>query len=528
MGIVCMCGSEQIVLPESCSPALAASDERDEAVNGASIFRRYEETVRRMLILVALYSIPAAVVMRPVDDYDIWWHLRTGQWIIQNGAVPSTDPFSSFGQGKAWVAYSWLFEVMIYQLHQAFGLWGILLYRIVLTFAIVLSVHHLVAKREPRFVVATGLVGSALSPIAGSLTERTWLFTILFFTLTLEAILNLRAGRRTPLIWLLPFLYVLWANVHIQFIYGLLLLGLACLCPVVDRALGWGRRLDHPACAGSSAWWRLMGLALACFLATLMTPYHVRLYTVVVDLAGQTGVNNVIGELLPMSFRTPEDWILLALMLAAAFALGRRPRHRLSSFDATLLIAGAYFSFRTHRDAWFAVLASLTILVTGQRSETPPADQFHLNRLRLLTLAVVAGVVLAVIGWMRGLSPKHLREAVGDRFPAGAAAFIEKQAYGGSLYNHYDWGGYLIWRLPDLRVAMDGRANLHGDERILRSIKTWEGAKGWDSDPELDAEQLVIAPSQIALASLLRLDTRYDLVYEDKIAAVFVAKTAKP
>ena len=83
-------------------------------------------------------------------------------------------------------------------------------------------------------------------------------------------------------------------------------------------------------------------------------------------------------------------------------------------------------------------------------------------------------------------SPRHLREAVGEKFPAEAAAFIEKQGYVGSIYNHYDWGGYLIWRLPDLRVVMDGRANLHGDERILRSLKTWAGGKGLGFRPRAE------------------------------------------
>ncbi|HMB08573.1 MAG TPA: hypothetical protein VKP69_33185, partial [Isosphaeraceae bacterium] len=105
---------------------------------------------RRLLMVVALCVPPAAVVMRPVTDPDIWWHLRTGQWIVEHGAVPITDPFSSFGLGKPWVAYSWLFEVLVYGLYRWLGLFGIILYRVVLTFAFALSVHRLVAKREPR------------------------------------------------------------------------------------------------------------------------------------------------------------------------------------------------------------------------------------------------------------------------------------------------------------------------------------------------------------------------------------------
>jgi len=60
----------------------------------------HEETVRRLLILVALYAIPAVAVMKPIIDPDIWWHLQTGRWIIEHGAVPQTDPFSTYGMGS--------------------------------------------------------------------------------------------------------------------------------------------------------------------------------------------------------------------------------------------------------------------------------------------------------------------------------------------------------------------------------------------------------------------------------------------
>jgi GNAT superfamily N-acetyltransferase len=186
-----------------------------------------EEVTRRLLMVIALYAIPAVVVMRPVTDPDIWWHLRTGQWIVAHGAVPTTDPFSRFGLGRPWVAYSWLFELLVYGLYRGLGLGGILLYRVVLTLAVALSVHRLVAKREPRFAVALGLVGAALLALLPLMNERPWLFTILFSALTLDVVLDLRAGRSTRAAWLLPPLFALWANLHIQFVYGLFLLALA-------------------------------------------------------------------------------------------------------------------------------------------------------------------------------------------------------------------------------------------------------------------------------------------------------------
>ena len=59
-----------------------------------------EKTLRRLVIVVLLYCIPASQAMVPVVDPDIWWHLRTGQWIVDHGQVPATDPFSAYGAGK--------------------------------------------------------------------------------------------------------------------------------------------------------------------------------------------------------------------------------------------------------------------------------------------------------------------------------------------------------------------------------------------------------------------------------------------
>jgi hypothetical protein len=95
----------------------------------------------------------------------------------------------------------------------------------------------------------------------------------------------------------------------------------------------------------------------------------------------------------------------------------------------------------------------------------------------------------------------------------------------GPLYNHFNWGGYLIWALPRLPVSMDGRTNLHGDQRVERSFKTWSGVRGWESDPELMQARLVIGGVDDALTSAMRTDSRFKLVYEDAIAAVFVAST---
>jgi hypothetical protein len=472
--------------------------------------------------LIALYAIPAMMVMKPVQDLDIWWHLRTGQWIVEHATVPATDPFSSFGRDRPWVAYSWLFEVLVYGLYERLGLYGIILYRAALGFAVAVAIHRFIFRREPRFVVASGLTGLAFMTLACLMTERPWLFTLLFFTLTLDAVLGLRAGRSGPSIWLLPIAYALWANLHIQFIYGLFILVLACAAPCLDRLLGRGRPWARADTIGSRDWWRLIALTGACLAATLLNPYHVRLYAVVVEYATQPVAFRLVSEHRAMDFRGPVDWAVLAMAGWATFALSRRRRP--PAFEPLLLASSAYFSFHAQRDLWFVVLASLAIIIgKGCQCDRAMGD-FAMTRRRSLAVAIGFVLVLAAIGWGRGLSPSRLAQAVEERFPARAASFVAEQHLEGPLYNHFDWGGYLIWRLPQLPVAMDGRTNLHGDERLLRSYRTWAGGRGWDSDPELQAAGVVIAGAESPLCSLLRLAGHFRVAYEDPHAVVFIRR----
>jgi hypothetical protein len=500
------------------SAPVPLSDAQQPARNTAGAATHRTANVGRLGLWTALHVVVAVAVTRPVLDEDIWWHLRTGQWIVAQGGVPQTDPFSSYGQGRTWVAYSWLFEVLVSGLHHALGLHGIVLYRVLMSFAVIAALHRFVVKREPRFLPAFGLFSAALLALLPLLSERPWLFTILFTTWTLDVVLDLRAGRATPRVWLLPLVFLVWANVHVQFVYGLGVLLLGCLAPILDCVLG----RDGVARVNGKAWYQLVGLSLTCLLATLVNPYHVGLYDVVFEYAAQPGPYRLIAELTALGFRDLWDWSVLGLTLGAVFALGRRPR--LSAFDVLLLGATAYFSFRARRDLWFVTLAALAILTVPGRRMASLVATSRLTRRATAVLATALVVVVALTAGVRGLSRAGLERAVAQKFPVRAAAFIEERGYAGPVYNHCNWGGYLIRALPRLPVAIDGRTNLHGDERLLRTGRTWEGLSGWDDDQELSAANLVIADPGTALTAILRRDTCFEVVFEDGVAVVFLRR----
>ena len=480
-----------------------------------------EKIARRTLIWVLVYSIPAFQAMLPVEDPDLWWHLRTGQWIIEHGRVPMVDSFSAYGMGKPWVAYSWLFEVIISGIHTRFGLVGIVLFTAIMSLLIAIVLHLLVRRVKLPFTAEMILMALALGSMKPVVSPRSWLFTILFFAVELLVLLNVRRSGRINLLWVLAPLFAVWANLHIQFIYGLAAMAFFLVEVILSRICN--PNLGTGASATLSLA-RLCGVATACVLAIFLTPYHYRLLQPVFEISAQAGVFSNVAELHPLFFRSPADWFILALTIAAVYVLGWE--RKWLPFPTLLLALGAVLGFRARRDAWVVVLAATVIISQYQKLMTSD-DFFRLTKLRILGIAAAVTLAIYFIGQYRQISNPHLGSHVESHFPAAAVSFIIDHRYPGPLYNHFDWGGYLIWKLPGLPVSMDGRGNVHGDQRIERSLATWSGRAGWESDPELMNARLVVAEVWRPLTSLLRNDPCFRLVYEDSIAAVFIA-TGRP
>jgi len=104
--------------------------------------------LRRVLLFAFVYALAIWLALLPsgVTDPDLGWHLRTGEWILSHRMVPVTDPFSQFGATRPWIAYSWLFDLLLVVLTRTFGLAGVLIYTAIFTVAILMTLHLLLAR----------------------------------------------------------------------------------------------------------------------------------------------------------------------------------------------------------------------------------------------------------------------------------------------------------------------------------------------------------------------------------------------
>lgn len=473
------------------------------------------EMAARTIVIAVVYSVIAILCLRtsPGSDPDIWWHMAAGRWILHHHAFPEVDAFSRLSPSPGWHAYSWLFDVLTYSLHHAFGLVGTMGLVVVMMLAIMGALHRMVAHLQADFLKVILLTLSGMLCLTQIYTPRSWLFSILFFVVQLDMVQRARTtGRWRNLLWLLP-LYVLWANLHIQFIDGLVVLFITACEPLLMRWWPWPIR-SH-LFAG-----KMFAVLGGCMAATLINPYGVGLYHTAYKLASEPGVINQIQELLAMPFRSWGDYLVLGFAIAAAAMLGRQKMPDLWKW--WLLVAGLVISFRSQRDVWFLVSIAVMILAEGLPSKLPPLKP--LPKLSRFATASLVVIVIFVAGRILRVDNSNLVQKASLTLPVHAVDRAIAKGYSGPLFNDYTWGGYLIWRMS-MPVSMDGRAALYGEKRIERSNKTWSGMPGWNADPALKSANLVIGPVNAALIQLLRQNSDFSLVYKDKVAAVFIRQS---
>ena len=493
--------------------------EKGANIDGASP----RDGVVRGLILALLVATPAIVPLLaavPVRDPDVWWHLATGRWIHENGAVPFVDPFASGVADAPWAAYSWTYELFVYGAHALFGLEGLFAYSVLISLAIAAALYHLVRGLEPRFVPAVVLTTLALVATWAHQGARSFLLSAFMFTVVLDVLWSVRRGCDPRRLLVLVPLFALWGNLHIQFVYGLALLGIASTEAVFDAATAerhGGSRNGFPP-----GW--TLGVTAAAVLATLATPYTWRLYAMLPDLAGQPAMWTYVSELQAPTFRSLPEWAFLGLALAAPFALGKR--EELRPFPVLLLAMGVLLAFRATRDTWVLSIAAVSVIahVTG-------LSDWRLDRdpVRPSPATVLLTTVLLLFGAFkyRSATGRDLERVVADVFPVEAAAFVADalDEVGPGvlcrLYNHMDWGGYLLWSVPGCAVSMDGRILTFGEDSLGRSMRVWSGADGWDTDPVLLDSDLIVARRTDRLTRMLHADPRFSVVHDDDVATVF-------
>jgi hypothetical protein len=460
------------------------------------------------VLFLGLFTMTA----RSVTDPDVWWHLKAGEYIAQHKSVPHADPFSYTRAGQPWVAHEWLTELGIYELQRVAGFGGlILIFAAILAAAFFLL--YLRCGPAPYVAgVATLCAAWATAPIWGVRPQ------VLSLLLTSLWLLILERSERNPnlLWWTLP-LTLLWVNLHAGFALGLALSALFLVGDLIEKRLSAAP--THNSHTPTAAVVLLLDLLLVP-----LNPNGLRMFSYPIETLRSAAMQNYIAEWASPNFHHPQYWPYLVIILATfvAFSTTRNPpRPR----DLILLLVGLYASLASIRMIPLFVLIAVPLIAKrlgnwprSPRTSRHSPSRTALNAVILLPMAVFAAVRIAHV-------IHRQPEAEASLFPTGAVAFLQHHPPAGAIFNHYDWGGYLIWKLyPSTPVFIDGRADLYGQPLLHDFADAYQFKDSWQQILEHWHIQTVVVPPDSALAIGLQSAPGWAIAYHDSQAIILTRR----
>lgn len=484
------------------------------AAPGAVAGPRAQASLAWPTLAVTLLAV-AAVTVREVMDPDLWWHMATGRYILSQGRIPAYDVFSYTAAGHRWVTHEWLSDLLLYGGYRLVGFTGLAL---VFT-ALVVAAYGLVWLRcqsRPAFTASSVLLAALASwQVYG---VRPQMFSLLFASLYLTILGSPTAGGRR--LWMLAPLTLLWANLHSGFVAGLVIIAVH----MVGEELAWLESRPR-----GSAWLapgaaRLSLVLVLSGVCSLVTPNGVSGVLFPFGTLSSRAIQDEIREWLSPNFHLSATWPLAAYWLLLVVALGRSPR-KLPPGEALLLAGAGAATLYSLRHVQFLSLVGAPLLAERlgelwgapagqeQRDRAPsPVMQWG-----LCLVAAGLAVLLAV-----RVASVHRRTPEVERviYPSAALDYVEAHGLRGRIFNTYHWGGYLIWR--GHQVFVDGRAEVYGDEVLNEYSRAYRLKAGWEEPLERYGVEVALIESDSLLAAGMRESRRWQEVYRDDLATVFV------
>ena len=428
-------------------------------------------------LLVAIGAFAVAIARAPSDP-DMYWHLASGKWMVEHGAVLRNDVFSSTVAGQPYSVGEWLGEIVLYAAYVTGGWAGVVLLRGVLVAVAAFFVTR-VALRAGSPWVAIPLTLAALLLSSVVWTDRPQLFTLALFPLLLDLLLLAREGR-TRLLVVVPPLLLVWTDLHGGYALGLALVFLFTLEAVLRRAQT-----------------RVFVVAsVLAALATLLDPGALGLGAAVGHAA--TPPRYIVEEAPPDVLRPAGA--LFALFVLGVLAAGMRAGGTL--LDALVLIPLLWLALTAQRDMPYFAFASVPYLARTIPRAMPPLPLAlpHVVAPRAMLPAIAVGLGIAALLGLTAL-PSAPDESA---YPARALGALRSGT--GTLLNEYDWGGYLIWNAPERPVYIDGRL-LPYLPKVLADFNTVVAlGPGWRDILTRDRIATVLIRPDRPLAGALRED----------------------
>lgn len=427
------------------------------------IYRLIRENLLYILLLPSVFILGCF----NISDFDSWTHLSFGRHIVENGSFVTHEVFVYPFLGAAIENPYWLFQIPLYLSYKAGGLAGVIIFK-----SLIFSLSFLFFARLLREFKANKIYILLFSLLTALLVrfrfvERPEIFGYLFFLIFLY-IFTIAYYRETRLIYILPFIQIMWANSHPGASLGILTAVLFTLGAMFKKYIFRSENITKKH-QKLSVYILLLFLII---IGYLINPYSYRYFLSPASLATNIEITRSVNEMQPVTFDPAYLTAYLAvLVIGVAVILLNWKRIPLAWI--MLFFIFSVVSFRVVRSLplFFFTAMPLTAFSAGELSG---------RKIRHKIYSAAISVVMAAAVFYSGIYGKYAFGFGEEKqlFASGAVDFIKgKGIEDKRIFNYFGWGGYLSWKLGEGRAFIDGRyasgSLLNDYDHIIAASSIW-------------------------------------------------------
>lgn len=446
----------------------------------------------RTIIIASIFLYVFVRMNTELHDPDVWLHLKTGEYIIQQKSVPHHDIYSLELSGKKWIDHSWLVQIIFYLVFQAGGADSLILLSALIILAafffLFLSIPPAYRRSTPAILLLLAVVFA--SHIRYNIRPEN--FSILFFSIYL---LILAKASDKRIAFLLPVLQLIWVNCHGFFLLGPLLIALFLLGELIKIkfSLPWNWNQTRTIKKNT-----LNNLAAVFFLAcaaSFINPYGYNgvFYPITIILSAQTDYTYTrILELLPtvqFAHKYGVNLLPFYILTVASFSSFFLNFRNINIAYLPLWMIFCILAYKMNRNVLFFNFAAFLIII---ENITQAHDDKIFSFIKRIPKAWLTGIscciLLTAFFWTKGRIQYLLKQNYyifeenrlksrlsgidAKRLPIKAIDFMETNKVYGNIFNMFNYGAYLIYRTyPRNKVFIDGRTELYGKDFFINYQK---------------------------------------------------------
>jgi len=490
----------------------------------------------RLILIVTLLLI-FIMAARTALDSDMWWHLRAGEisWTTMKPVLVGVFSFTRTGQ--YWLNHSWLSEVVMFLLYRWGGL--LALSGMVAVLAVLSAAFVYLQMESPDLLKAFVMILSSLV-IALVWSPRPEMASLVLMAV-IGYLLYIYKRKKRNYLWLMPVIFILWANLHGGYALGLILIGMMAAGEILNHVLGF----DDDETLNWKAIGRLVIWGGISVFALLINPNGINIWLAPFQTVGVNALQHYVQEWASPDFHdiAQQPFLWLFFLLIASIGLSHR---RLDATDLLTVISFAYLAFVARRNFGpFAIAAAPVIsrhlgpalsewwarinipgsfasrIKIRMESGNHRSDSQVLRWQKVINLGLVAFLAFIAFSKLYIVNlPAITSQVMETAYPVQVVKWVETNHPQGNMLSEYNWGGYLSWFARDYPVFVDGRTDLFGDEIINQWIQVVQANQGWQAVLDKWNVRLILVQTDRPVVRLLS-QNGWKQLYKDNQSVLF-------